>query len=231
MLAQIEYRQGIEEAWADVATFVPKLAAAILVFLIGWFVATVIRRGVRKILAVLRFDDLVDRAGLGATLERAGWRDSGLLLAQLIYWAVLLITLQLAVDTFGDSAIRDALDGIVAFLPKLFVALVIVVIAGAVASRVAELVAGALAATDYGQTLAKVASGLIWLVGGFAALNQIEIAQDIITTLFQAIVYTTGVVIAIMFGVGGIKTAETEFWPKVFARFGRGTAPQVTEQV
>lgn len=221
MFAQIDYQQGIEEAWADVATFVPKLGAALLVFAIGWIVAVVIRRGVERILQAVRFDHWVDRAGLGGMLERAGWRDSGRLLAKLIYWAVLLLTLQLAVDTFGDSAIRDALDGIVAFLPKLFVALVIAVIAGAVASRVGELVRTGLAGTDYGSTLAKVASGLVWLVGIFAALDQIEIAQDIIVTLFQAIVLTTGLVIAIMFGVGGIKTAETEFWPQVFARLRR----------
>jgi flagellar biosynthesis protein FliQ len=221
MFAQIEYRQGIEEAWADVATFVPKLMAALVVFIIGWFIAGLIRRGVRRILAALQFDRWVDRAGLGGPLERAGWKDSGLLLAQLIYWAVMLLTLQLAVDTFGDSAIRNALDGIVAFLPKLFIALIIVVIAGAVASRVAELVGAALADTDFGATLAKVSAGLVWLVGLFAAFDQIEIAQDIVTTLFQAIVYTIGVVIAIMFGVGGIKAAETEFWPKVFARLNR----------
>lgn len=219
MLAQIEYRQGIEEAWANVATFVPKLAGAIAVFVIGWIIATAIRRGVRRILGAARFDHWVDRAGLGGMLERAGWRDSGLLLAQLIYWAVLLLALQLAVDTFGDSALTEALDGIVAFLPNLFVALVIVVIAGAVATRVAELVAAALGTVDYGRTLANVAAGLIWLVGLFAAFNQIEIAQDIVNTLFQAIVYTVGAVIAIMFGVGGIKAAEAEFWPNVFARF------------
>lgn len=229
MFAQIEYRQGIEEAWADVATFVPKLVAAVAVFVVGWVIARLIRQAVRKILTAVQFDRLVDRAGLGGSLERAGWRDSGLLLAQLIYWAVLLLALQLAVDTFGDSAIRDALDGIVAFLPKLFVALVIVVIAGAVATRVGELITSSLAGTDYGATLARIASGLIWLVGLFAALNQIEIAQDILTTLFQAIVFTVGVVIAIMFGVGGIKAAETEFWPKVFARLRKSDAPTTTE--
>ena len=223
MLAQINYRDGIESAWADVAAFVPKLAAAIAVFLIGWFIARLIRTAVIKLLQTVKFDQMVDKAGLGGTLERAGWKDSGRLLAQLIYWAVLILALQLAVDTFGDSAIREALDGIVTFLPKLFIALIIIVIAGAFASRVKELVATALSSQEYANTVATAASTLIWLVGLFAAFNQIEIAQDIVTTLFQAIVYTLGALIVIMFGVGGIKAAETEFWPQVFARFGRKT--------
>ncbi len=224
MFAQIDYRSGIESAWADVATFVPKLVAALVVFAIGWLIARVIRAAIERLLTAVRFDQWVDRAGLGGSLERAGFADSAKLLAQLIYWAVLLIALQLAVDTFGDSAITKALDGIVTFLPKLFVALVIVVIAGAIASRVKELVQAALQGQDYGETVATIASSLIWLVGLFAALNQIEIAQDIVTTLFTVITYTIGAVIVIMFGVGGIKAAETKFWPGVFARFDRNSS-------
>ena len=121
-IAQIDYRSGIESAWADVAAFVPKLAAALAVFVIGMFVARIIRAGIERLLTAVKFDQWVDKAGLGGSLERAGYRDSGKLLAKLIYWAVLLVSLQLAVQTFGDTAITAALDGIVAFLPKLFVA-------------------------------------------------------------------------------------------------------------
>ena len=104
---------GIEEAWADVAAFVPKLAAALAVFIIGWIIARIIRSAIERVLTAVKFDQWVDKAGLGQSVERAGFADSGKLLAKLIYWAVLLITLQLAVDTFGDSAITEALDGIV----------------------------------------------------------------------------------------------------------------------
>lgn len=223
-IAQISYREGIEGAWADLVAFAPKLIGAIIVFVVGWFVARIIRTAIHQALVKVRFDAAVDRAGLGAPLERAGFADSALLLAKIFYWAVMILVLQLAIDTFGDSAIQSALDDLVGFLPKLFIAIVIVVISGAIASRVGELVRGTLGGESYGNTLARLASGSVWLVGIFAALNQIEIAQQILTTLFTAIVATLGVVIAIMFGVGGIKAAQEEFWPKVFARFSSSTS-------
>ena len=223
-IAQISYREGIEGAWADLVAFAPKLIGAIIVFVVGWFVARIIRTAIHQALVKVRFDAAVDRAGLGAPLERAGFADSALLLAKIFYWAVMILVLQLAIDTFGDSAIQSALDDLVGFLPKLFIAIVIVVISGAIASRVGELVRGTLGGESYGNTLARLASGSVWLVGIFAALNQIEIAQQILTTLFTAIVATLGVVIAIMFGVGGIKAAQEEFWPKVFARFNSSTS-------
>lgn len=217
MLA-ITYSEGIENAWNNVAEFVPKLVAAIIIFLIGWFIARVLRNISHRILTALRFDHWVDRAGIGAPLERAGYADSGLLLARIIYWAILLLTLQLAVDTFGDSAIQDALDGIVAFLPRLLVALVIIVITGAIAVRVRELVEGLAGGLDYGETLARIAAAAVWVVGIFAALDQVQVAEDVVATLFSAIVATIGLILVIMFGVGGINAARDRFWPSVFDR-------------
>lgn len=223
MFDDIEYRQGIEDAWTDLVAFVPRIIGALIVFLVGWFVARLIRSAVKRILTKVNFGHWVEKAGLGNALGRGSSDGASNLLAQIVYWAVMLLTLQLAVDTFGDSAIQDALQGIVTFLPKLFIALIIVVITGVFASRVKELVLSSLSGVSYSGTMATVAGGLIWLVGLFAAFNQIEIAQDIVTTLFQAIVYTIGALIVVMFGIGGIKSAET-FWAETFDRIRNKTA-------
>lgn len=215
MLA-ISYTEGIENAWNNVAEFVPKFVAAVIIFLIGWFIAKVIRNIAIRILKAVQFDRWVDDAGIGAPIERAGYPDSGVLLANIIYWAVLLLTLQMAVDTFGDSAIQDALDGIVAFLPRLIVAIVIIVITGAIATKVRELVGGVTGGLDYGNALARIAAVAVWIVGIFAALNQIQVAEDIVNTLFSGIVATIGLILVVMFGVGGINAARDRFWPAVF---------------
>ena len=176
MFDDIEYRQGIEDAWTDLVAFVPRIIGALIVFLVGWFVARLIRSAVKRILTKVNFGHWVEKAGLGNALGRGSSDGASNLLAQIVYWAVMLLTLQLAVDTFGDSAIQDALQGIVTFLPKLFIALIIVVITGVFASRVKELVLSSLSGVSYSGTMATVAGGLIWLVGLFAAFNQIEIA-------------------------------------------------------
>ncbi len=226
MIAQINYREGIEEAWDDLVGFAPRLLAALAVLLVGWIVANLIRRGLTKGLTRVRFEQLIERSGLQAPLSRVGVRDSSRLLATLIYWAAMLLVLQLAIDTFGDSAIQEALDDLVGFLPDLFISVVIIVVVGAIASRVSSMLNELLEDQNYGTTLARIAGVSIWVVGLFAALDQIRIADDILNVLFIALVSTVGLTIAVMFGISGIQAARDRFWPAVFDRFGSADAVQ-----
>ena len=218
MLA-VSFTEGIEDAWSDVASFVPKLVGALAILLVGWFIAKAIRKLVHRVLTRVGFDGLVDRSGLGGYIERAGWADSGLLLAKIVYFAVMIIVLQLAIGAFGDTAVQDVLNDLLAFIPKVFVALIIVVLTGAVANAVRGFVAPAVSHLDYGNIITQVATIGIWVIGGFAALDQIEIAQDIVDTLFTTVMASLGAILVIKFGVGGVWAARDRFWPGVYDRF------------
>lgn len=220
VIAQIEYREGIEEAWDDLVGFAPRLIAALAVLLVGWLIANFIRRLLTKGLKGARFEHLIERSGLDTPLSRIGVKDPSRLLATLIYWAAMLLVLQLAIDTFGESAIQEALDDLVGFLPDLFIAIVIVVVVGAIASRAASLVGEMLEDQSYGTTVSRIAGAAIWVVGLFAALDQIRIADDVLNVLFIALVSTVGLTVAVMFGISGIQAARERFWPAVFDRFG-----------
>lgn len=215
MLA-IEWSAGIEEAWNDVASFVPKLVGAIAVFLIGWFIAKLVRKVIVRVLNKVNLDSYVDKAGIGAPLERAGYPNSVDLIGKIVYFALMLLVIQLAVGVFGDSDISNAIDDMVAFIPKLIVAIIIVVITGVIANAVRELISPAVAHLSSGDLLKKFAVGAIWLIGGFAALDQLQVAKDVVDTLFQTIVYSLGFIIVIKFGVGGIWAARDRFWPAVY---------------
>ncbi len=228
MLA-ITFRQGIEDAWSNVAQFIPKLIGALIILLIGLWIARIIRKIVHRVLTRLRFDQVVDRSGLGTHIERAGYADSALLLAKVIYYGVVLIVLKLAIGAFGQSDIQDALDSMLAFIPKIFVALIIVVITGAVANGVRNMVSPAVAHLDYGKAITRVVVAAIWTIGVFAALDQIQIAQDIVDTLFKTLVASLGAILVIMFGVGGVWAARDRFWPRVFDRIEGLNRPDSTE--
>lgn len=223
MLA-VSFTEGIEDAWSDVASFVPKLVGALAILLVGWFIAKAIRKLVHRVLTRVGFDGLVDRSGLGGYIERAGWADSGLLLAKIVYFAVMIIVLQLAIGAFGDTAVQDVLNDLLAFIPKVFVALIIVVLTGAVANAVRGFVAPAVSHLDYGNIITQVATIGIWVIGGFAALDQIEIAQDIVDTLFTTVMASLGAILVIKFGVGGVWAARDRFWPGVYDRFSSESA-------
>lgn len=212
----VEWSRGIEDAWSDLASFAPKLIAALVVLMVGWFIARVIRNVIERVLKKIKFDQYVDKAGIGAPIERAGYPDSGKLLAKLLYYGIMIIVLQLAVSVFGDSAVNEAFDGLLAFIPKLFIALIIVVITGVVANTVRSLVASAVSHLDAGPLMAKAAFVAIWVIGGFAAFDQLDVASDTVDTLFQSLAYSLGLIIVIKFGVGGIWAARDRFWPAVY---------------
>ena len=215
MLA-IDWTQGFQDAWDDVAAFVPKLVAAIAVFIIGWIIAKVIRKVIVRVLNKIKLDSYVDKAGIGAPLERAGYPNSVDLIGKIIYFGLMLLVIQLAVNVFGDSDISNAIDDMVAFIPKLVVAIVIVIITGVIANAVRDLMAPAVAHLSAGDLLKKIAFVGIWLIGGFAALDQLQVAADVVDTLFETIVYSLGFIIVIQFGVGGIWAARDRFWPAVY---------------
>ncbi len=131
----------------------------------------------------------------------------------------MLLVLQLAVNVFGDSDISNAIDDMVAFIPKLVVAIVIVIITGVIANAVRDLISPAVAHLSSGDLLKKAAFVGIWLIGGFAALDQLQVATDVVDTLFETIVYSLGFIIVIQFGVGGIWAARDRFWPAVYDQF------------
>ncbi|MEM9033873.1 MAG: hypothetical protein AAGD18_04700 [Actinomycetota bacterium] len=220
MLLAVELTQGIEEAWADVAAFVPKLAAAVAVLVIGWLIARAIRRIVATALGRVGFDAMVDRSGLGEPLAKAGYDNANRLMATVVFSGVMLIVLQMAVGVFGDSAVQSAFDGMIAFIPRLFVALIIVVLTGVVANAVATLVRPAVHHLDFDGRIVQVATVAVWVIGGFGALDQLDVAPVVVDTLFQVLVASLGLIIVIKFGVGGIWAARDRFWPRVYDAIG-----------
>jgi hypothetical protein len=213
----IEWSQGIEDAWSDVATFVPKLIACLLILLIGWFVAKAIARVANRILEGVGFDKAVERGGIKQVLARSEY-DASDIVGKVIFWGLFLLVLQLAFGVFGDNPVSDMISSVVAYLPKVIAAIVIVVVAAAIASVVGELISSALGGLSYGPMLGNLASIAIIVVGGFAALSQLQIAPAIVHGLFYALlaVLVGSAIVAI--GGGGIQPMRQR-WENTLARY------------
>ncbi|SDO40582.1 mechanosensitive ion channel family protein [Lentzea jiangxiensis] len=196
----MDFQQGLTDAWRAVATFVPKLAAFLLILLIGWFVAKAVSKLVDKVLERVGFDRLVERGGVKQMLARSKY-DASDLLAKLVYYALILITLQIAFGVWGPNPVSELLTGIVAWLPRAAVAIIIVVVAGAVATAVKDFIGGALGGLSYGRIVANIASVFIWALGIIAALNQIGVATTVTTPVLIAVLATVGGILVV--GVGG----------------------------
>src|SRR3954470_21968384 len=182
-------RDALNDMWRSVATFAPKLVAFLLILIVGLIVAKLIAKAVDKILERVGFDRAVERGGIKKALARSQYDASGIV-GKLVYYALLLFVLQLAFGVFGPNPISDLITGVIAFLPKAVVAIIIVVVASAIAAAVRELISNTLGGLSYGKVLANIASVFILALGVIAALNQVGIATTVTTPVLIAVLAT-----------------------------------------
>jgi Conserved TM helix len=207
MIADVDFDAALEEAWENVVTFAPKLLGFFLILLIGFFIAKLLSKLTNSLLERFGFDGWVQRGALQTAFLRAK-TDASDLIALIVFWAVFLITLQLAFGIWGPNPITDLIEGIIAYLPNVIAAVIILVIAAAIARVVTDVLTPALGAVRGGEWIARVAGIAILVVGIFAALDQLEIAPAIVNGLFYALLLVVAGSLLISFGVGGIPLAR-----------------------
>jgi Mechanosensitive ion channel, conserved TM helix len=212
MMSAIDFQQGFQEAWTRIATFVPKLLGFLVILLVGYLVAKVLARIVDRLLERVGFDRWVERGALKPALDRSKF-DASDILAVIVFWTIFLIALQLAFGVFGPNPVSDLLEGLIAYLPNVFVAVVIIVIAAALAKVVRDLLAAVLGGVSGGAWIARAAGFAVLLIGIFAALDQLQIAPSIVNGLYYAIlaIIVGSAIVAV--GGGGIQTMRG-YWER-----------------
>jgi len=208
----IDVQQGLTEAWERIATFVPKLLGFLAILVIGYFLAKLLARVVDRLLERVGFDSWVERGALKDALARSSF-DASDILATITFWAGMLFVLQLAFGVFGPNPISDLIHDMIAFLPNVFVAVIILVIAAALARVVTDLLQATLGSVSGGQWIARGAGFAIMVIGVFAVLNQLNIAPEIVNGLFYAIlaIIVGSAIVAV--GGGGIRTMQ-RYWER-----------------
>lgn len=196
----VDVQGALSDMLRAVLLFLPKALLFVLILVVGFIVARVLRTFTNRILERVGFDRWVERGGIRSALARTRY-DASDLVAKLVYYAVLLFALQLAFGVWGPNPVSDLISGVVAWLPKAFVAIVIVVVAAAIASAIKDLVTGALGGLSYGRLLANLAAYFIIGLGVIAALNQIGVATTVTTPVLIAVLATIAGILIV--GVGG----------------------------
>jgi Conserved TM helix len=211
-----QFRTGLGDAWSSVATLLPKLIAFLLILVIGYFIAKAVSKILDKVLERVGFDKAVERGGVGRALERSKY-DASSILGKIVFYALFLFVLQLAFGVFGPNPISELIAGVIAYLPNVFVAILILVIGAAIAAAVKEIVEASLGGLSYGRGLAIGASVAILVIAGFAALDQLEIAPAIVTGLFYALLAIVVGSSIVAIGGGGIQTMR-RYWERAAQR-------------
>ena len=215
---------SLQESLDDLAAFLPKLLGGLVIFFVGWFVARLSEehpaQGADPLARPTHWSTRVVSA---PPSNEPGYADSGLLLARIVYWGLMLIVLQLTFDTLEITEVNDLLDDFVAFIPRLFVALIILFVVGALANWLRDLLGGITSDVAWGNFVTNAAVAGVWVIGIFAALDQLQIAGSIVRISFTILMTTIGATVVIKFGVGGVWAARDRFWPAVYDRVESAT--------
>jgi hypothetical protein len=201
---------SLAAAMAMFFSAIPKVIGFAIIVFVGWFIASLIEKGVAAILRAIKFNDLAQRSGLADFVARMGTHtDTAGVLGIIIKWFIRLIALVVAFDALGLPAVSDVLRQLLLWLPNVVVAVVVLVIGGLAARALGNLIRGATSEAGFGNpdVLAKVAAVMIWGFAIVVAVNQIGVATELVNTLFMAFVGAIALGAALAFGLGGRDTA------------------------
>jgi len=202
---------SFQSALALLFDFVPRLIGFLVIILIGWIVGTAVSKAVTFLLKKVGFDRLAQRIGLHRVGQQAGVSlDVADILGKVVYWFVFLIFLVPAVNALDIPAVSNILTQIIAYIPNVFVAILILFLGMFAATIAADVVRGAAGRAGLGNSN-LIANIVRYAIIGFVvlvALEQLGIAPALLNILFTAVVGAAALAAALAFGLGGQDTAR-----------------------
>ena len=204
-------RTSFVNLWSGIISYLPNIVVAIIIFVIGWIVGTALMKVVEQIFRSLKIDSALKSTGLNDAVERAGFTlNTGMLIGMLVKWFVIVAFLVASLDVLGLDQVNDFIKNVVLFyLPQVIVAALFIIVGAFVAEIGKNIVGGAARAAEVKSAnfAGSVVKWAIWIFAILAALGQLQIAPDLINTLFTGIVVAIALALGLSFGLGGQEAA------------------------
>ena len=198
--------QSLQTAWENMILFLPNLLAAIVIFIIGWFVAIWIGKLIAGVLNGIKFDALFDKTGWKDALQNAELKvsPSGFIGA-IVKWILVVVALMISTDILGWTAFADLLNKVISWVPNLLIAVIILVVAIIIADIIEKLVKVSAKKMGIGfvNLLGALVKWSVYIFAGLAALVQLGITPDIVKILMMGFVGTLTLALGLSFGLGG----------------------------
>ena len=196
----------VKNMLTQVGNFVSALGAVILVLLVGWIIAKVIKNLIIRILDILQIDSYAERVGVDKILAKGGIKYSiSELIGVLTYWVVMLISLVIAMSAVNlNQQAAGLLNTIVLYIPRVISAIFILVLGLFFASFVNSSVQTAAANTGIEQStlFGHLAQAIIVIFAVDISLRQLQIDIGGIEHAFVIILGSVGLAFALAFGLG-----------------------------
>lgn len=217
-IIESELIQAWQELVRGFAHYLPRLIVMLIIAFIGWLIAYLLKMLVRSILRVTKFSRLSESAGATQLLNQAALPSSTELLSRFVFWVAWIGFILLGVSVLGIVGLQEYISRFFLFLPRLFVAL-IVLFFGALAAGFFSR-AALLAAVNANLRSSRLLSISIRIIISVFALSVacevLGIAEQTMLIFFGTVFGAVMLGLALAFGLGG-KDLAREYLEKRFA--------------
>jgi hypothetical protein len=203
-MAAIKISDSLQQAFDSFFAFLPNLIAFLVILVIGYFVAKLIKGIVRKGLQKLKLDDALHKSDAGQYVERVSPDASpsnGI--SRVAFYIVFAFVLTTAIGALKIPAVTTFMNQVLAYLPNVIAAIVIFAVTAAIAGAAGAAAAKLMGDTPTGKLVGTIVPTLVMVIGIFMVLNQLGIAQEIVTITFAVLMGSIGLGMALAFGLGG----------------------------
>lgn len=195
---------GLQQLWA----VLPALLVAVLILLVGYFVARQIEKWTDRTLKRLNFNKVAEAGGLREAVDRTGGGlDPVHAVGKLLFWLIMLIVILLASAALGLDSINRMFGIMLGFIPTLIAAIVVVILGIVVGEFVRGLILASAGTMEGVPILANVAKGSVVVIAVFMALQQLGVAAELITAAFTLVLGAVALAVGLAFGLGNTTLA------------------------
>lgn len=208
-LAGVSVGDSFQKALDSFFGFLPNLLAFLVILLIGYIVARIIKTIVSKGLQKIGLDKHLNDSQARSYVDRVSPDASpsnGI--ARIVFYLVFAFFLFSAIGALKIPALTVFMNQVLAYLPNVIVAIVIFVVAAALAGAAAAAVVRFMGDTPTGKVAAAVVPALVMVIALFMILDQLKIAPQIVTIAFAATMGALALGLALAFGLGGRPIAQ-----------------------
>ncbi len=197
--------------WSGVAGFVPKFVGALIVFLALWLLAVLVGKLVWHLVKFLQIDRGLESVGFKKLWEKSGYKlDSAMFFYELVKWGIMLWALMAATNILGLTEVTIFLSTVVAFLPNVFVAAIVLIIGVLMARFLEGLVGASLKAGSLSSanTLAALTRWVVLIFTFLIALEQLQIGNSTLQIAMWGVIGGAALAFGLAFGLGGKDHAD-----------------------
>ncbi len=198
--------QSYQTFFQQLAEFLPRLLGALLVLIIGWIIAKIFRALSVKLLKLIRFNVVTEKARVDKFLADGGVKKSTIeIIGSLFYWLIMLIVILTAFNSLGLSAASELFNQVFLFIPNIIVAVLVLILGLFLANFLSQAIVTYLKniEIDNADSIGKLTNYAIIVFVISVALTQLNIGKELISNAFLIVFSALCLAMALAFGLGG----------------------------